>query len=359
MSVYKQKNSKNWWINLYQGKGKKPIRISSGTPDKIKAAAIEANMKMAMVGNVRREALINHIDALMGWDESKTGLPLSQIGETYKSLPDNKASEGTITTRVAHVRRMVEFMKSHWPTIEFMHQISRPAAVAYTDHLRKECATGKTYNNTRANLVTVFKTLMIRAGCQENVWSLTATASTKDSKHGRAFDESEEKRVMEQCKAAGHQWHPISIIARYTGLRYGDIANLKATQIQDGCIVLFPSKTAKHKIKVRIPMHPVVERAISDLKVEVGNLFPDHCFADYKHRPLKGDYAPILRKAKIRTKGAVLSFHCWRHTFRTRLAAADVPAEIAMKLGGWTDADTAELYNHDTSQLKKAICAMA
>lgn len=358
MSLYKQNGSKNWWVSLYRGQGVPRFRRSTGTDDRAKARSVEATFRLALQGNVAREQLIASIDALMGFDGLETGIPVGSISGAYLALPEHREKQSTVQTRSTHVREMEAWMLENWPTARFMHQISREAAVAYGDDLRRECKTGKTYNNRRGNLVRVFNLLLIRGGCRENVWTLVATAGTDDSKHGRAFTPKEETRLLDACRAAGHQWFEMSMVAKYTGLRYGDIANLKMSDIQDGCIILKPSKTARKKIKVVVPMHPAVQKVIAGLKRKSGSLFPDHAFADYEHRPLKGGYTSIIEKAEIPPDGAVLSFHCWRHTFRTRLAQADVPTELAMKLGGWTERDTADIYNHDTTQLRTAIEAL-
>lgn len=66
--------------------------------------------------------------------------------------------------------------------------------------------------------------------------------------------------------------------------------------------------------------------------------------------------AAILRAAGV--SGGHTTFHSWRHTFRTRLSEAGAPQEIAMALGGWTQAATAGLYSHDWGALDKAVRAM-
>jgi integrase len=55
--------------------------------------------------------------------------------------------------------------------------------------------------------------------------------------------------------------------------------------------------------------------------------------------------------------GEVVSFHSWRHTFRTLLAKAGVAKATAQKLGGWTT-DIGEDYNHHHAALEKAIQAL-
>ena len=63
----------------------------------------------------------------------------------------------------------------------------------------------------------------------------------------------------------------------------------------------------------------------------------------------------VLKRAGVSDSVAILDFHCWRHTFRTLLAAAGVPQDVAKKLGGWTQDATAARYDHDTTQARAAI----
>ena len=69
-------------------------------------------------------------------------------------------------------------------------------------------------------------------------------------------------------------------------------------------------------------------------------------------------FTELLDKAGIDREDGHVTFHCLRHTFRTRLTAAGVPAEISRKLGGWTLEATAQLYDHDVTQLRSAINAL-
>jgi integrase len=70
------------------------------------------------------------------------------------------------------------------------------------------------------------------------------------------------------------------------------------------------------------------------------------------------DFTKVLAAAGVTaSSNEYLSFHCWRHTFRTRLAEKGVPKEIAQKLGGWTT-DLSELYNHDMTGLQRAVAAL-
>jgi len=190
----------------------------------------------------------------------------------------------------------------------------------------------------------------------ENVWTMTRP-TTSEGQHGRAFSPQEEQAILAAAVDVGHDWHAISLMARYSGLRYGDVAKLQweAVDIDAGRLRLKPSKTARHGIELGLPLHPTLVKMLMDRPRDPsGYVFPEHA-RHYGRAYRKFPFSEVLEAAKIATKGAVLTFHCWRHTFRTRLSEAGVSQEIAMALGGWTRPETAGLYSHDWQALDKAV----
>jgi integrase len=130
--------------------------------------------------------------------------------------------------------------------------------------------------------------------------------------------------------------------------------------VQDGFILVMPSKTRRHGIRVKIPVHRLLVPILQGRRDACGTngwLFEalHHHYVTTKNG---SGFSRMLELAEVEAGGAVLTFHCWRHTFRTRLAEAGVSQEVAMQLGGWTDARTAEIYNHDLSRARAAIEAL-
>ena len=68
-------------------------------------------------------------------------------------------------------------------------------------------------------------------------------------------------------------------------------------------------------------------------------------------------FADILKAAGVDPDK--YTFHSFRHYFRTRLAAAGVSDETAMRLGGWTQRDTAARYDHDDHREELAAAIQA
>lgn len=360
MAVFKPTDSNNWWLSIYQPGGKRKY-IPTGTPDKEIAVAIEAQVKSAMKGNLPRSRLIAAIDSLMGWhDESFAGLPVGSIWETYL-LTKPRAGKDTINRRRRVTAKLIKWLPEYAPQVQRIHEITPQVAQSFVDWLERENGgKGKTINNRIGNLSAVFNAIVVRAGLDNNPFSFVAKADQSDSISGRAFTEDEIKALMKAGKKLGKNWNEMALLGMYTGMRLTEIANLTWEQVQGDVIDLIPSKTERHGIRVLIPLHSKVVSALAAIRPAPakGPVFP--WIYEYYQKP--GNrferYPTVIKEAGIDPKGALLTFHCWRHTFRTRLAAAEVPQEVAMKLGGWTNESTAEIYNHDLTQLRTAINAL-
>ena len=353
MAIFRHVDGKKWWISIYRGKGMKRKYIPTGTDDKDLAVAMEALAKRALRGNIQRDTFIAAMDALCGWESDK-GTPIDALWLEYENSAPN-VGKTTTRQRKSMCDLFVKWCAEHQPATKYIEHISTQQAYAFSKWLMEERpAKGKTHNNRIGDIKTVFGMIQARLGMDINPFAAVKPLDTSDSLSGRAFKPAEIKRLLKESRTAGHHWELISRIALYTGLRLGDIAQLKAEDIDGDIINLKPSKTAKHKITVKIPLHASLVPEIAALPKE-GLLFPDQARWQ-KHKNYY--YSDIIKAAKIDDKEAKITFHCWRHTFRTRLAAASVPQEIAMKLGGWTNESTAEIYNHDYSQLRAAIDAL-
>jgi integrase len=351
MAIYRYRNSRNWYASIYLGKDRPRIQKSLHTDDEEKARALEQALIMAHKGSEDRDKIVALVDQLMGTGD-RPRLSLTAAWDVYEGLPGLKIGDHTRRVRLSHFKRFVDYCATDWPRVEYLDQVTRPVAFGFADSWRPKCRTGKTYNNLIRNMQTVFQKLMYRAGLHENVWRLLESAPTDDSTSGRAFTDEEIARILKQCKRQGDYWREISTVALYTGLRYSDIKTLRWDQVTGDELTLAPKKTKRHGIGVAVPLHPRLVRILERLPRDDEFVFPSHA-----HRPRQGEMVftkKILAKAGIRDDKAKLSFHCWRHTFRTRLAAAGVAKEIVQKLGGWKT-DISELYNHDTTQLRRAI----
>ena len=75
----------------------------------------------------------------------------------------------------------------------------------------------------------------------------------------------------------------------------------------------------------------------------------------YPGDPEDCTFSEILKAAGV--DDPTITFHSWRHTFRTRLAEAGVSDDLAKRLGGWTQDATVKRYDHadKTEEIRRAL----
>ena len=81
-----------------------------------------------------------------------------------------------------------------------------------------------------------------------------------------AFSPEQESAVLSAAKVAGHGWWLASVVSRWTGLRYGDVARLdwKDVDLERRVIEVRPSKTRRHGVSVNRGRVPATLGAICE-----------------------------------------------------------------------------------------------
>ena len=130
------------------------------------------------------------------------------------------------------------------------------------------------------------------------------------------------------CQAATGSLRYMIGLGLYTGMRLGDVVTLRwdAVHADQGSIEITPMKTRRLNKKVRLPIHPVLERPANE------------------HR----------KRAIVR-----VGFHSLRHSFVSLCAAHRVPQVAIMELVGHGSPAMTALYSHAGDEQKaKAIAAL-
>ncbi|NOY80899.1 MAG: site-specific integrase [Kiritimatiellaeota bacterium] len=316
-------------------------------------------MELRLRREIRQDRRLRRLKEIFrevfGEEEVAGGLLLDEAWERYRGLPELNISPGELRRRKHHWRRFVEWMHDRHPTVRYLHEVDSATALEFADWLRPRCRTGKTFNNIKVNVGCVFSALLMRAGMSRNPFRGVPNAPTTDSVEQRAFTDAEIVRILDACR--GTEYFGAVLTALYTGLRYKDIAFLCWDQVTDDALRLKPSKTRRHGVEVVIPLHRRLREYLDGQPRSSRYVFPGLA-EDYEKHPRKSRFSEILDRAEIDADHGRVTFHSLRHTFRTRMAAAGVPQDIAMRLGGWRDARTAERYNHDLTGLRRAIDAL-
>jgi len=137
------------------------------------------------------------------------------------------------------------------------------------------------------------------------------------------------------------------IFAVYTGLRRGELLNLKWNQIDIDSKMLFLNNTDFITKSKKIRTVPLSRKAISVIKRR--NRIDEFVFSRNGER-LDGDF--VTQKFKkyviVAEVNSKLHFHSLRHTFASWLVQKDVPIQKVSKLLGHSDLSVTQIYAHLT-----------
>ncbi len=178
------------------------------------------------------------------------------------------------------------------------------------------------------------------------------------------------EQVGQLVQTAEGDWRGAVLAGYFTGLRLGDVANLKWEAVDFGAGVL-RVRTTKTKAPIVAPLHPEFE---AWLKGECRGIAKAPVFPALAGKRtggaggLSAQFAKVLKRAgiarKLLRKGdgaghrtSNLSFHSLRHTFVSALANAGVAPELRQKLSGHADEKTHALYTHHEVETLRAVVA--
>src|SRR5437660_7049676 len=265
--------------------------------------------------------------------------------------------------------------------LTFLHEVTKAHAEEYSAHLWKSKVSPNTFNQHIKFLRGAFTVLEARAGLLVNPWAHLKSRKKKMDEGRRNLSEDELKTVL--TKARGNM-RLMFHIGLFTGLRLGDVANLRWENIEHdpvkqeprpGFIVLVPLKTSRFNKKMEIPIHPVLVKVFAKHResAESGKLlFPKESAAYAADtgsvtKPIQEFFESCgIKTTEIPEHGhrrraiVRVGFHSLRHSFVSLCAKAKTPLHVVQKLvGHGSPLLTADVYLHlDSEQKREAIEAL-
>ncbi len=216
-----------------------------------------------------------------------------------------------------------------------------------------------TVNKALAALRRVLESAVARNLVTHNAAKQCRSLNTEDSTNRAPFT-IQEIRAMVEHSETSDEWRGAIIIAAHTGLRLSDILSLNVKNITGTRLVIMPSKTAKSKKVITVPLTPACIQWISGRS---GDFFPA---LKKQSTPLcSTQFARIMSKAGVPRQielpgglNASRSFHALRHTFASMLAEADVHADIRQRLTGHSSSKIHQRYTHHDEALDRAVSTL-
>jgi len=204
-----------------------------------------------------------------------------------------------------------------------------------------------TTNRDLALLKRMFNLAIEWGYCEKNPVRKVKLFPERENLKERILTEEEELRLL--ANSAEHL-RPILVTALNTGMRLGEILNLKWENVvlKERIIVLRKTKSKKQRI---IPINQVLYDELLRLRLRSGK--SSYVFVNPENRkPLKSvkkAFKGAIRRAGIEN----LRFHDLRHTFATRLLQKGVDVETVKELLGHYSIRVTQRYLHSNLKVKK------
>jgi len=250
------------------------------------------------------------------------------------------------------------------PTLrKIWSKFAREAGVAYMDQVTPELvheylaryARGKTANNVRGAINRVFSLSLLESGLDRSPANLVPSRRN-DSDHQRPILESEFLRLY---AAASDPWRTALLIGWHTGLREGDVAALRWSELlvsPGDAPIVTPGKTRRFRRSVQIPIHPQLAAALSALprsnEYVLGQWWPRGVVRASDRRTL----ASLFASCGVRSDASgIVNFNSLRDSFISRMDAAGIPRHAIRGIVGHVSDDMTDLYSHDLTTARRIL----
>lgn len=147
------------------------------------------------------------------------------------------------------------------------------------------------------------------------------------------------------------------LIGTYTGMRIGDCANLKWSDIdfEKNTMSVVPQKTKKHmSAPITIPLHKTLRDALLEVKRGECVHVSEANAEAYAHGKLNGEVTELFKKCGIVTstfdngkKKLLCGFHSLRHTFVSMAINSGMPSMLVQKIVGHSSVNMTNAYFHE------------
>jgi len=267
------------------------------------------------------------------------------------------------------------FNFAEWCTdnnINYIDDVDASAACRYSGVLRASKMSPPTYNRCTGFLRRVFaginayKHLPHGNPFDRNIVKAQVVAPVSEATH-QPLEPDMRKAVLSAAAAAGQNWLDLFLVGDQTGMRLKDAALLKWNMVQGEFIDFVPEKTLQHGNRARIPVSPILREMFDRRLIQhqpspyvnpvIANFYKTGDWVNKKSQDifeeaLGKETTQLSKEGRQRQRnGCIYSFHSFRTTLMSLLAAKQVPIRDAMTIFGWESTEMVRVY---TKMLEQA-----
>ena len=313
MGVFKK--GKSWYIDYYVLGRRKREKVG---PNKVQARVVLQKRKVQIAE--RKFLDVRRHEKIKFEDMTRTYL------ETY-SKPNKKSSRRDSIS----IKHLVSFFVN-----KYLHEITALDIEKYKIK-RLQKVSPATVNRELACLKHIYTKAKEWGKVSEN----PATNVKLLRERGRRLRYLEAEEIEKLYDACSDDLKPIVAVAVNTGMRMGEILNLKWGDIdfRQRIIYIMESKGGE---KREIPLNQTLYLALLRVRKNRGSPFV-FCRRDGKRRKdIRGTFKAALKKAEIEN----FRFHDLRHTFASQLVMAGVDLKTVQELLGHKTIEMTIRYSH-------------
>lgn len=370
---------RKWWYN-FSVNGKKYQGVCDGCGSREAALAVCAERKRLVEKAGDQKSVVALLENFR--EELSGGRPvlLSEAWSLAEGKPAGKASCARWTTMKAGCwRDFLGFMGDRYPQAEKLSEVTKAMAEAYIAYIRKngryvrEIANRKgraayasqnralsvrTMNEIQMVVAGVFEKLRDDAGLVDNPFGKIPRLA-KSGENREAYSIEEIQKIL---KSDDDFCRPLFLVAICTGLREGDICNLrwKEVNLNKGMIYRVQGKTGN---AVAIPIMAQLEQFLRGLPRDQEWVLPmqhdvyargDGAVSRNVRRFLEGLGITTQRKVKGRDRAiSVKDLHSCRHTFCWLAGQAGIPLPTVQSIVGHMSPEMTAHYAAHVSERQK------
>ena len=268
----------------------------------------------------------------------------------------------------------VFFLKHRYPKVCHLQQVTPAIAENYIGLIRKfgrfenhfkrqdEKLANTTCNEIHAAVFQIFELLKNETGMPENPFK-NIDKLPQDCDGHEAYTLEELKLIFDN---ADKDLHALFMIGLFSGLRLGDICNLKKSSISFDRHFIYIRRQRKTGGAANIPMHSYLEsylRGIIDFESDSEYLIPNLATA-YQRNPstVSNCATRFLKNLGIETKKKIpgrtqmvnaKGIHSLRHTFCSIAGVCGIPETVVQSIVGHMTPEMTKLYSRHVEEGEK------
>jgi len=316
MSLYKRKDSPNWWVKITHGGG--CLQHSTGTFERKKAQEYHDKLKASL------------------WEQEKLGAKpkysWNDVVVRYLAETTHKASQADDK---AHLRWLDGFLNG-----VKLEDINRDLLDRITRERKSEGVSNATINR----MLEVIRAILRKAA---NEWDWLTKAPgmrmlSEPTRRVRWITREEADRLLQALPAHLRAMAKFSL---ETGLRKSNVTGLTWSQVDltRRCAWIHPDQ-AKARKAIALPLSAA---AVIVLREQMGE-HPEVVFT-YRGKPIRQVNTKAWRSALKAAGIADFRWHDLRHTWASWHVQAGTPLHVLQELGGWESVEMVRRYAHLSS----------